>query len=222
VASRRFNGQKIVASKKRKAKDGKANGSQRKVIVFASLLAVMTVTSALLLALAPAPLTPGAVSSLFAVDSPDSLDTLFRTTQPVQAGRWTHIYIHHSLTPGGNAASLGESAGGLADHFVIGNGDGCDDGEVQIAQRWNHQRGAGRVQGLTSISDSCISICIIGDFDRTLPTDAQILHLTQLVQALQSRCQIPARNVYVLPGDTSPAGIGRYFPATKLRDRLLP
>lgn len=214
-----------MASKKRKARDGKANGasgSQRKVVVFASLLAVMTITSALLLALAPAPLTPGAVSSLFAVDSPDSLDALFRTSQPVQSGRWTHIYVHHSLTPGGDAASLGESAGGLADHFVIGNGDGCQDGEVQIAQRWNHQRSAGRVQGLTSISDACISICVIGDFDRTLPTEAQMLHLTQLVQVLQSRCQIPAQNVYVLPGDTTPAGIGRYFPATKLRDRLLP
>src|SRR5688572_10518462 len=106
-----------VAKKTRKARDGNARhqGSQRKVIVFAALLAVMTVTSALLLALAPAPLAPGAASSLFAVGAPDSLDAIFQTATPVQQGRWKDIYVHHSLTPAGSAATLGESAGGLAD-----------------------------------------------------------------------------------------------------------
>jgi hypothetical protein len=214
-----------VAKKTRKAKDGNARqqGSQRKVVVFAALLTVMTVTSALLLALAPAPLAPGAASSLFAVGTPDSLDAIFETSTPVQAGRWKDIYVHHSLTPAGSAATLGESAGGLADHFVIGNGDGCGDGEVQVAQRWHRQRAAGQVAGLASINHSCVSICLIGDFDRAMPTQTQMLRLSQLVAALQDRCGIPAANVHLLQGNTvSPAGIGRHFPVSRLRERLLP
>jgi hypothetical protein len=106
---------------------------------------------------------------------------------------------------------------------VIGNGDGCGDGEVQVAQRWHRQRAAGRVQGLTSINDACVSICLIGDFDRATPTPTQILRLSQLVAALQERCGIPAARVHLLQGGTpSPAGIGRHFPTDSLRGRLLP
>jgi len=214
-----------VARKSSKAKVGKQQsqqGSQRKVVVFVSLLAVMTVTCALLLALAPAPLAPGAASTLFAVGTPDSLDEIFHTASPMQQGRWKYVYIHHSGTDSGNAASIGESSDGLPDHFVIGNGDGCGDGEVQVAQRWNHQKGAGRVEGLRSIDSSCISICLIGDFNRTRPTPTQTLRLAQLVGALQSRCGIPASSIRFLDGDKSTAGVGRYFPAESLKGQLLP
>ena len=53
--------------------------SQRKFIVFTSLIGVLTVTSALLLALAPAPVSPDAASSLYAIDAPSSLDVIFET-----------------------------------------------------------------------------------------------------------------------------------------------
>jgi hypothetical protein len=162
-----------VARKSKNAKAGKQQsqqGSQRKVVVFVSLLAVMTVTCALLLALAPAPLAPGAASSLFAVGTPDSLDQVFSTATPMQHGRWKYVFIHHSGTDSGNAATMGESAEGLPDHFVIGNGDGCGDGEVQVAQRWNHQKNAGRAEGLKSIDSSCISICLgVGRLRLTSP-----------------------------------------------------
>jgi hypothetical protein len=214
-----------VARKSSKAKVGKQQsqqGSQRKVVVFVSLLAVMTVTCALLLALAPAPLAPGAASSLFAVGTPDSLDDVFNTAVPMHDGRWRYVFIHHSGTDSGNAATIGESADGLPDHFVIGNGDGCGDGEVQVAQRWNHQKGAGRVEGLRAIDSSCISICLIGDFNRARPTPTQVLRLTQLVGALQTRCGIPAGNVKILESDQSTAGIGAHFPAANFKRQLLP
>jgi hypothetical protein len=214
-----------VARKSSKAKVGKQQsqqGSQRKVVVFAALLAVMTVTCALLLALAPAPLAPGAASSLFAVGTPDSLDAVFNTAAPMQPGRWQYVFIHHSGTDSGNAATIGESADGLPDHFVIGNGDACGDGEVQVAQRWNHQKNPGRVEGLRSIDSSCISVCLVGDFNRTRPTPTQVLRLTQLVGALQTRCGIPAGNVRFLDGDPSTAGVGRYFPAETFKGQLLP
>lgn len=196
--------------------------SQRKVVVFSALLMVMTVTSALLLALAPAPLTPGASASLFAVGTPDSLDAIFQTPAPVQPGRWRYVYVHHSRTDAGSAATLGESPDGLADHFVIGNGDGCGDGEVQIAQRWQRQKPAGRVAGVDSIDSACVSICLIGDFNRARPTETQVRRLAQLVSALQARCDIPAANIHFRETDSTPAGIGHYFPAVALRGRLLP
>src|SRR5690348_8226362 len=58
--------------------------SQRKFIVFSTLLGVLTLTSALLMALAPAPLVPDAATSLFAVDEPRSLDVIFQTKNPLQ------------------------------------------------------------------------------------------------------------------------------------------
>jgi len=213
-----------VAKKSRNAKAGNSSksrqgSSQRRVIVFASLLAVMTATSALLLALAPAPLTAGAASSLFAVGTPDSLDAIFQTSAPMEKGHWRHVYIHHSQTDSGSAATLGESHFGLADHFVIGNGDGCGDGEVQIAQRWHRQKSAGQVPGLASINDRCVSICLIGDFTHARPTPTQVLRLTQLVNALQSRCEIPASEVHFFPTD---AGVGPHFPAAAVKEQLLP
>ena len=213
-----------MAKKTRSAKTGKttpAAGTQRRVVVFASLLAVMTVTSALLLALAPAPLDEGASGSLFAVGQPESLDAVFNTRVEVQPGRWRYVYVHHSKTAGGSAATLGESGNGLADHFVIGNGDGCGDGEIQVAQRWHRQRSAGQMAGVQSIDPACIRICLIGDFNRARPTPLQLLRLEQLVAALQSRCGIPAAGVQLLDGDASPAGVGRWFP-TDFRGRLLP
>src|SRR5439155_18835135 len=116
-----------------------------KFIVFTSLVGVLTLTSALLMALAPAPLTPDAASSLFAIDAPRSLDVIFETRAPITNERWKYLYIHHSATATGNALTLtgaGHDASGMGDYFVIGNGDGAADGEIQICQRWNRQLAA--------------------------------------------------------------------------------
>jgi hypothetical protein len=221
AAERRLTGISTVAKKKRNARDGKSQrgDSQRKLIVFTALLAVMTVTSALLLALAPAPLTPGTASSLLASGTPDSLEAVFQTSKPVEPTRWNKIYVHQSRTASGNASTLAEAAGGLADHFVIGNGEGSGDGEIQIAQRWHHQKAAGRAPGGDA---SCISICLIGDFNATGPTPTQLHRLTQLLAALQDRCAIPAGNVQLIDTDTTSAGVGRQFPTAAVRGQLLP
>ena len=46
---------------------------RRSLIVLGSLVGLLTATSALLLALAPAPLAPEASGSLFAIDVPQSM-----------------------------------------------------------------------------------------------------------------------------------------------------
>src|SRR5437667_1351667 len=95
--------------------------TQRNFVVFTSLVCVLSLTSALLLALAPAPLAPDA-TSLFAITQPDSMDPIFQTHKSCEAGRWKFVYIHHSRTRSGNALSVEQSPSGAADHFVIGNG----------------------------------------------------------------------------------------------------
>jgi hypothetical protein len=141
--------------------------ANRNAIVFTSLFFTLSITSALLLALAPAPLAPATFTSLFAVDSPSSLDIIFNTQTPL--ARWKYIYIHHSQTPDGSAASLARDHV-LQDHFVIGNGDGCVDGEIQITQKWNNQTSVAiPPSGIANIDPACLSICLIGDFDQTPP-----------------------------------------------------
>jgi hypothetical protein len=196
--------------------------ARRKIIVFSMLLGVLPVTSALLMALAPAPLTPDAATSLFAVDEPSSMDAIFETKRPVAPGRWKYIFIHHSQTTSGNALTLGEATDGVGDHFVIGNGDGCLDGEIQISQRWNQQQSALPPGGATKIDAACISICLVGDFDHQMPTSTQMRRLAQLVDALQGQLHIVPEHVLTMDTPKSAAGIGRYFPTAAFRGQLLP
>lgn len=200
----------------------KSQRRQRKIVVFSTLLGVLSLTSALLMALEPAPITPDAASSLFAVDEPRSMDAIYETRTPVPANRWKYIYIHHSRTPAGNALTLGQATGGIGDHFIIGNGDGCMDGEIQISQRWNEQLPAAPPAGANMIDPACISICVVGDFDSTVPTPTQIRRLTQLVNSLQGQLHVEESKVLLMQEPKSAAGVGRYFPTSAFRGQLLP
>lgn len=194
--------------------------SQRKLVVFSTLLAVLSLTSALLMALAPAPIAPDAATSLFAVDAPASMDVIFETARPVAKNQWKFIYVHHSGTTSGNAITLGQATQGIGDHFLIGNGDGAIDGEIQIGQRWNQQERARPPVGAQFKDDTCVSICLVGDFDQTVPTPTQLRRLGQLVGALRDQLQIDGENVVLIDQPKSPAGIGRYFPVGAFRQQL--
>jgi hypothetical protein len=188
-------------------------------VVLASLLGSLVATSLLLIALAPAPLTPDAAGTLFAINQNDTFDSIYRTRTPVQVGRWMQIYIHQSKTRGGNALSLATS-GAMGDHFLIGNGMDCGDGEVQIAHRWDAQQAA-KPTG-AEVAEGCISICLVGDLDQTPPTAAQLLRLEQLVQSLQRRLDVRGKAVVVMDQPGSPAGIGARFPIRQLSQAVLP
>jgi hypothetical protein len=191
-------------------------------VVFVSLVGLLSLTSVLLLVLAPAPLTAGTAASLFALDQPRSMDAVFITSAPITNHRWTSIFVHHSKTPSGDADMLSDRTGGLPDHFVIGNGSGCVDGEVQVGHRWSAQQPAGPVPGTQSVAPDCISVCVVGDFDRFAPTPTQRLRLTQLVNALQARLGVPADRVYVHQGTGTAADVGAKFPVASFREQLLP
>ncbi len=196
--------------------------SQRNVIVLSSLVGVLTLTSALLLALAPPSLSPQAYNSLSASDRNDFLDQVFHTESAPQAGRWKYLFIHHSLTSAGDAQTLAQPNIGLADHFVVGNGNGCQDGEILISPRWNKQDAAAPSAGIDHIDDNCISICLVGDFDKATPTPTQLRRLAQLVSTLQSELRITGDHVIMMNQSGSACGIGRHFPSSVFRDQILP
>jgi hypothetical protein len=196
--------------------------SKRKVVVLTTLVALLTFTSALLLALAPPPLTGESFNSLSAGDHEQFLDDIFKTAAPTRADQWRYIYIHHSGTVSGDAKSLAAPSGDMADHFVIGNGQGCQDGEIQIGPRWNQQQSAAAPPGVAHIEPTCVSICLIGDFDHTMPTPMQLRRLTELVTTLQSQMRIPGQRVIFLNDSGTPSSVGRYFPITAFRDQILP
>jgi hypothetical protein len=194
------------------------------VAVFVSLTATVSLTCLLLLALATPPLTSSAWRSLFAADSTDSVDSIFDTQVPVPAGRWRYIYVHQSATPGGDAVTLSQGSDGtapFADHFVVGNGDGCVDGEIQMTQAWNHQEAIRTPPPGAKLSAACVSICLVGDFSHTRPTAAQMRRLGQLINALQSRFGIPAGAVFAHPTVDTAAGAGHAFPTAELHAQLL-
>ena len=187
----------------------------RQVVVYSSLIGVVTFTSVLLLALAPDPLAPLAGASLSAVHNPAELELVLQTDPRPQAGRWKYIYIRHSQTASGNAATLG-GAEGMGDHFLIGNGQGCQDGEIQLSQRWLKQAGSTIVD-----NPGCISILLVGDFNRTSPTNRQQQRLVELLALLQQRLEIPGGSVLMSDEPGNPAGIGGLFDQGWLRANLL-
>jgi LysM repeat protein len=106
--------------------------------------------------------------------------------------RWKTITIHHSGTLSGNAAAFDRNhrkrgMGGLFYHFVIGNGRGSGDGEVEVGWRWIKQCPANRPND--------IQICLVGDFDRERVTGKQFGSLIKLISVLRRQYNIPLRGI---------------------------
>jgi hypothetical protein len=190
----------------------------RKVIVLASLMGVLTLTSAMLLALAPPPLSAeSSLENLWVTDSAGSgelTDAVFKTRTAVKAGQWKYIFIHDS-------AAKVAGVVGAGDHFVVADGVNRPDGQIVMTQRWNAQNAA-RPPGVESIDPSCISICVCGDFDAARPTATQMRRLAELVSTLQGQLGIGGDKVYMLADAGAGAGVGKQFPREQLRQQILP
>lgn len=112
---------------------------------------------------------------------------------PVKRGRWQYIIVHNSGTRQGNARifanyhrNVRKMKNGLAYHFVIGNGTSSGDGEIEIGPRWTRQINGGHVAS-DYLNNIGIGICFVGDFNRDLPTRAQLGALEELVAYLRKR-----------------------------------
>jgi hypothetical protein len=108
------------------------------------------------------------------------------------------IILHHSATHGGSAAAFERThrtrLGGLAYHFVIGNGSGAADGVVETGYRWRDQI-AGPHTKNQDINLESIAICLVGDFEKEAPTKKQMVALLQLLEQLCRDAGIPADRI---------------------------
>jgi len=115
---------------------------------------------------------------------------------------WKHVVIHHSATSGGNAEQFDHQHrrrgwDELGYHFVIGNGDGAPDGQVQVGSRWRKQKWGAHCGGTpgNEYNKYGIGICLVGNFQNHMPTAAQMASLDELLAYLMTTCDIPAGSV---------------------------
>lgn len=134
---------------------------------------------------------------------------------------WKYIVIHHSTTESGSAAEFDKShrtrgwENGLGYHFVIGNGNGSGNGEIEIGNRWISQMD-GAHAGVQKYNHLGVGICLVGNFNESYPTTAQMDSLLALIQYLQERCRIPSENVILHRHCKETDCPGKNFPYYKL------
>ena len=144
---------------------------------------------------------------------------------------WTAIVIHHSGTKSGNAAIFdkwhrqGNHWEGVGYDFVIGNGTDSGDGQVEVTFRWREQITGAHCGGTPGnwANKDAIGICLVGNFNRTVPTRRQIQSLVKLTGFLQSRYGIPKSRIYGhknTPGARVTDCPGKRFPMARLKSML--
>lgn len=114
---------------------------------------------------------------------------------------WKYIVVHHSATRSGNAKSFDrfhtrQGYGGLAYHFVIGNGSGSKDGEIEKGWRWKEQV-TGTHVSVNSWDKNIfgIGVCLVGNFQKSLPTKKQWDSLVALTAELVRDHKVKIDNI---------------------------
>lgn len=171
--------------------------------VLAALLVSMTTGAVVLMVLGNHPPSAGPFC-LSAYYRLNSVDRAMRSLACQAPNRWNSIEIFFSSTKGGGLGQLTTirdlaDASGLNCHFVICNGSGGGDGEIQATERWQNQWSA-RTGPTWHGSEQTIRICLVGNGDSVPPTDYQLKRLELLLESLCRKFRIPAESVY-LPRD---------------------
>lgn len=202
-----------------------ASPLSRRQVVWLSLTAAMTGVGALLLATENRPSPPPVLASLEALGAGD-LGVIFSAVEGDPAD-WRGIVVHHSGGTRGSAASIdaeqqAQGLRGLGYHFVIGNGTGSPDGQVEVGFRWTSQLPGAHVQGPNAdeYNRRAIGICLVGDGERQSFTDAQIASLIALIGELQSHLELPADALHLHRDIAPTVSPGRLFPEAAIRDRV--
>jgi N-acetyl-anhydromuramyl-L-alanine amidase AmpD len=146
---------------------------------------------------------------------------------PDKADRpWRYIVLHHSASATGSYDQIdGEHRrilgyDGCGYHFVIGNGTGSGDGQIEVAQRWNHQKQGVHCRNARThdVDEYGIGICLIGDLDRQPPTPRQTAAAQVLVSYLAQRYRIdpPRVSTHAHLAATPVVCPGKFFPAESI------
>lgn len=143
---------------------------------------------------------------------------------------WRYIVIHHSDSESGNASQFDRyhrtvrGWNELGYHFVIGNGQGSGNGQIEVGPRWWKQKhGAHCKTPDNRFNDYGIGICLVGDFETGgPPSSSQLRALEKLVAHLLGVCGLSHSSIYTHGGVTHQTSCpGRNFSLEQLRARLV-
>lgn len=171
--------------------------------VLAALLVSMTVGAIVLMALGNNPPSAGpfCLSNYYRLDPVEKAVS----SQAAQShNRWNCIEIYYSATKAGNIEQLASLSGlsspqDLNCHFVVCNGLGADDGQIQPTEKWQRQWSI--IPGQTWYGSSqTIRICVIADDKAVRPTNCQIKRVESLAEALSRKFIIQPKYIFY-PGN---------------------
>ncbi|HET6424006.1 MAG TPA: peptidoglycan recognition family protein [Planctomycetaceae bacterium] len=140
---------------------------------------------------------------------------------------WKYLVLHHTASDAGNVESIhnthlknkdknGKHWLGIGYHFVIGNGQGMDDGEIEPTFRWKQQM-PGAHAGVNEHNQRGIGIVLIGNFEKSQPTPRQVKSVKELVAVLAREYAIHAEHV-IGHGDIKATECpGQFFPLSNVR-----
>lgn len=146
---------------------------------------------------------------------------------PSKADRpWKYIVLHHSANSTGNYDQIDHEHrkilgyDGCGYHFVIGNGTGSEDGQIEVAQRWVNQKHGVHCRNAKNaeVDEYGIGICFVGDLDKEPPTPRQVAAAKALIAYLSSRYGIARSHVetHAHLAATPTVCPGRHFPIEAL------
>ncbi len=171
--------------------------------VLAALLVSMTMGAIVLMSLGNNPPSSGpfCLSTYYQLD-PAAKAIRSRANQSPE--RWEYVEIYYSGTTAGNIEQLASLSGlteaeDLNCHFVICNGLGGDDGQIQPTEKWQKQWSAAPDNTWYG-SSRTIRICLVADGRRSKATDCQLKRAEALAEALCRRFDINPASIYY-PGN---------------------
>lgn len=136
---------------------------------------------------------------LSSTEDPAPAEPEVRPARAAKNAAFRSIILHHSATHGGSAAAFERNhrgrLGGLAYHFIVGNGSGTADGGVEVGYRWRDQVPGPHTKN-GRVNDESIAICLVGDLQAGLPTLRQVRALLDLLEDVCRDYAIPADQIW--------------------------
>jgi len=140
---------------------------------------------------------------------------------------WNYIVLHHTASDSGSVDSIhqehlkrkdknGNHWLGIGYHFVIGNGNGMPDGEIEPTFRWRQQL-QGAHAGVADYNQHGIGVVLIGNFEHSPPTDAQSEAVKDLVGILKREYGIASSKVLGYGDVKATECPGKLFPMSEVR-----
>ncbi len=170
----------------------------RVVKVLAALLVSMTAGAIVLMALGDNPPSRGPWS-LSNYTRLASVRQVIHSRVAQSPDRWSRIDVYYSGTRAGNIGQLASMQGLLSPkdincHFVVCNGLGGSDGQIQPSEKWQRQWSVIPQRNWRG-SERTIRICVVADGETTLPTNSQIRKIDELVQHMARTFNITPESI---------------------------